>query len=144
MDYKNYFKNKKSQREDKIVETVEEFNFEPMNRAIEAVRNILSEYELCDYVLNEDIREEANGQYITHSKTIEVKSTTTYRDCLHEIGHHIHHVYFRNEALRIPRTTDYSRTNHKEAFAEAFKFYVLGIESMASHNRMSKLMESIK
>lgn len=140
--YDDYFARRKAQRANSPkVAPIQQDTHKAMERAIETVKSLIEGYEPCIYTVNgKSFKNGVKGQY--HAREIEILSDTTYMECLHELGHHVHSAYFHNEAMRVPRTTEYSHKNHKEGFAEGFKFYALG-RHHNSTDRMAVIMASI-
>ena len=99
-----------------------------VQNAIKKVQIIIPTFKGLDYeIVNQNVLRNKNtlADYDCNKLVMRLQNDSTVETIVHEIGHHIHNLINNMESLRIPKTTEYSRTNCMESFAEAFMITVL-------------------
>lgn len=90
--------------------------------------------------------EKAAGLYFNGSKKIHLTTNCGIPVIIHEIGHYIHDVFFRNKEIRFSteNKSKYAYTNYKENFAECFMDYILEKKNTVKRNaEMAALLSGL-
>lgn len=125
------------QKQEAAVDSIENKN---IKSAVKKVTSKIKNYIPCRIEKVDYIDKDTKGIYYSKNKNIQIVSDTMVDTIIHELGHHIHDIINNMYALRVPKTTDYSKTNCMEGFAEAFNCYILNPKQ---YPKASKRIEKI-
>lgn len=122
-----------------------------VQKAIELVSNFINLRTITDIYFKEELpfarTKSVVGNYAFGDIYITTKPTCSskLKILIHEIGHYIHDIYFKDKQFRFSTTekTAYARKNYKENFAECFTDLVFYRKKNERTKKMLKILNEI-